>query len=178
LRGATLKEGAPFELVSRESGLVINNLMLSVILGIVFLGTLYPLFVEAVSGEKLSVGAPYFNSVAGPLALVLAALVGIGPLLSWRHERRPVLKQLTVPALLGATALAITIILSPDIGILPRLGFTVAAFLAAAAIRCAHRSPHGAWSSLMPALPSRFLEWARMPPSPAKGWPSSSPGSN
>ena len=53
LRGATLKEGAPFELVSRETGLVINNLLLSVILGIVFLGTLYPLFVEAVSGEKL-----------------------------------------------------------------------------------------------------------------------------
>ncbi|MFL6801901.1 MAG: heme lyase CcmF/NrfE family subunit, partial [Sphingomicrobium sp.] len=66
LRGATLKEGAPFELVSRESGLVINNLLLSVILGIVFLGTLYPLFVEGVSGEKLSVGAPYFNAVAGP----------------------------------------------------------------------------------------------------------------
>ena len=86
LRGATLKEGAPFELISRESGLVINNLLLSVILGIVFLGTLYPLFVEAVSGEKLSVGAPYFNAVAGPLALVLALLVGIGPLLSWRRE--------------------------------------------------------------------------------------------
>ena len=47
LRGATLKEGAPFELVSRESGLVINNLILSVILGVVFVGTLYPLFVEA-----------------------------------------------------------------------------------------------------------------------------------
>src|SRR3954470_6369860 len=71
-RGVSLKEGAPFELISRETGLVINNLLLSVVLGIVFLGTLYPLFVEAVSGEKLSVGAPYFNSVAGPLALVLA----------------------------------------------------------------------------------------------------------
>src|SRR5439155_7054090 len=110
VRGATLREGAPFELVSRETGLVINNLLLSVILGIVFLGTLYPLFVEAVSGEKLSVGAPYFNSVAGPLALVLAALVGVGPLFKWRRETRPVLKKLTVPALLGATALVITMI--------------------------------------------------------------------
>jgi cytochrome c-type biogenesis protein CcmF len=134
VRGATLKEGAPFELVSRESGLVINNLLLSVILGIVFLGTLYPLFVEALSGEKLSVGAPYFNAVAGPLALVLALLVGIGPLLSWRRERRAVFGQLKVPALLGLTALAITIILAPRIGILPRLGFTVAAFLAGASI--------------------------------------------
>ncbi len=132
LRGPTLKEGAPFELISRESGLVINNLLLSVILGIVFLGTLYPLFVEAVSGEKLSVGAPYFNAVAGPLALLLAILVGIGPLLSWRRERRPSFNRLKLPALLGTAALAITIILSPDIGILPRLGFAVAGFLAGA----------------------------------------------
>src|SRR4249919_284108 len=154
LRGATLKEGAPFELVSRESGLVINNLILSVILGIVFLGTLYPLFVEAVSGEKLSVGAPYFNAVAGPLALVLAVLVGIGPLLSWRRERRPVFRQLTIPALLGVTALAVTIILSPDIGILPRLGFTVAGFLAAAAIlplvgRNPLRAPLATWGMVV-----------------------------
>ena len=153
-RGATLKEGAPFELISRESGLVINNLLLSVILGIVFLGTLYPLFVEALSGEKLSVGAPYFNAVAGPLALILAALVGIGPLLSWRRERRPVFKQLAIPALLGASALAITILLSPDIGILPRLGFTVAAFLAAASIlplvvRNPLRAPLATWGMVI-----------------------------
>src|SRR6185437_2410924 len=133
-RGATLKEGAPFKLVSRESGLVVNNLLLSVILGIVFVGTLYPLFVEALSGEKLSVGAPYFNAVAGPLALILAVLVGVGPLLAWRRERRPVFKALRVPALLGVTALVITIILAPEIRILPRLGFAVATFLACASI--------------------------------------------
>jgi len=154
VRGATLKEGAPFELVSRETGLVINNLLLSVILGIVFLGTLYPLLVEAVSGEKLSVGAPYFNSVAGPLALLLAVLVGVGPLLAWRRERRPVLKQLTVPALLGATALAISLIVAPRIGILPRLGLTVAAYLAAAAIvpltgRNPLRAPLATWGMVV-----------------------------
>jgi cytochrome c-type biogenesis protein CcmF len=154
LRGATLKEGAPFELVSRESGLVINNLLLSVILGIVFLGTLYPLLVEAISGEKLSVGAPYFNSVAGPLALVLAVLVGVGPLLSWRRERRPVLKQLRVPALFGAAALLSTIILAPGIGILPRLGLTVAGYLAAASIlpllaRNPLRAPLATWGMVV-----------------------------
>jgi cytochrome c-type biogenesis protein CcmF len=154
VRGASLKEGAPFELVSRETGLVINNLLLSVILGIVFLGTLYPLFVEAVSGEKLSVGAPYFNSVAGPLALLLAMLVGVGPLLSWRRERRPVLKLLTVPALLGASALAIGFIVAPDIGILPRLGLTVAAYLAAASIlpligRNPLRTPLATWGMVV-----------------------------
>jgi cytochrome c-type biogenesis protein CcmF len=154
LRGATLKEGAPFELVSRESGLVINNLLLSVILGIVFLGTLYPLFVEAISSEKLSVGAPYFNAVAGPLALILAALVGVGPLLSWRRERRPVLNLLKIPALFAAAALASTIILAPGIGILPRLGFTVATFLAAASIlplvrRNPLRAPLATWGMVI-----------------------------
>ena len=154
LRGATLKEGAPFELVSRESGLVVNNLILSVILGIVFVGTLYPLFVEAATGEKLSVGAPYFNAVAGPLALVLAVLVGVGPLLSWRRERRPVLKALTIPALLGVAAFAITIILSPDIAILPWLGFTVAAFLFGASLlplvkRNPLRAPLATWGMVI-----------------------------
>jgi cytochrome c-type biogenesis protein CcmF len=154
MRGATLKEGTPFELVSRETGLVINNLILSVILGIVFLGTLYPLFVEAVSGEKLSVGAPYFNAVAGPLALILAVLVGVGPLLSWRRERRPLFKQLRVPAPLGLSALAITIILAPGMAILPRLGLMVATYLAAASIlplvrRNALRTPIATWGMVV-----------------------------
>ncbi len=154
LRGASLKEGAPFELVSRETGLVINNLILSVILGVVFVGTLYPLFVEAVSGEKLSVGAPYFNAVAGPLALLLAALVGVGPLLAWRRERRPVLRQLRVPALLGVTTLAITIILWPGMQILPRLGFIIAGYLAAASIlplvgRNPLRAPLATWGMVV-----------------------------
>jgi cytochrome c-type biogenesis protein CcmF len=153
-RGVSLKEGAPFELLSRETGLVINNLLLSVVLGIVFLGTLYPLFVEAVSGEKLSVGAPYFNAVAGPLALILAFLVGIGPLLSWRREQRPVIGRLKIPALLGASALAATIILWPGMHILPRLGLTAAAYLAAAAIvplavRNPIRAPLATWGMVV-----------------------------
>jgi cytochrome c-type biogenesis protein CcmF len=154
VRGTTLKEGAPFELVSRETGLVINNLLLSVVLGIVFLGTLYPLFIEALSGEKLSVGAPYFNAVAGPLALLLAVLVGIGPLLAWRRERRPVFKQLAVPALFGVTALVITFVVASNIGILPRLGLTVGTYLIAASIlplvrRNPLRAPLATWGMVV-----------------------------
>ena len=157
VRGATLKEGAPFELVSRETGLVMNNLFLSVILGIVFLGTLYPLFVEALSGEKLSVGAPYFNAVAGPLALILAVLVGIGPLLSWRRQRRAVLNQLRVPALIGLTALVITFIVVPGMTILPRLGLIVAAYLVGASIlplvgRNPLRAPLATWGMVVAHL--------------------------
>jgi cytochrome c-type biogenesis protein CcmF len=92
--------------------------------------------------------------VAGPLALLLAALVGVGPLLSWRRQRRPVMGQLKLPALLAASAFAITVILAPHIGILPRLGFTVAAFLTAASIlpltsRNPLRAPLATWGMVV-----------------------------
>jgi cytochrome c-type biogenesis protein CcmF len=153
-RGARLREGAPFELVSRESALVANNLLLSVILGTVFVGTLYPLFAEALSGEKMSVGAPYFNAVAGPLALLLAVLVGIGPLLSWRRQRRPVLERLLVPALGAVVALVSGFILAPAMPALPRLGLSVAAFLAIASLlplarRNPLRTPLATWGMVI-----------------------------
>jgi cytochrome c-type biogenesis protein CcmF len=150
LRTGKLQEGEPFELMSREAALVANNLILSVILALVFFGTLYPLMVEAVAGEKLSVGAPYFNAVAGPLALILALLVGAGPLLSWRRERRPVLKRLAVPALAGITVLIVVLLLSPGMGLLPMLGLILAAYLAVASFlpvirRNVRRTPLPIW---------------------------------
>jgi len=129
LRSGKLAEGPPFELVSREAALVGNNLLLTVILGIVFLGTLYPLFVEAVTGEKLSVGAPYFNAVAGPLALVLALLIAAGALLNWRRDSGERLKRLAVPALAGLAVLMILLVVVPGGGILSKLGLAVAAVL-------------------------------------------------
>src|SRR5690606_27800702 len=85
LRVSTVKEGSRFDLFSREGALVVNNLLLSVILGIVFVGTLYPLVTEAM-GAKISVGPPYFNAVAGPFALILVAIMGMGPLMRWRRD--------------------------------------------------------------------------------------------
>jgi cytochrome c-type biogenesis protein CcmF len=129
LRSGKLAEGPPFELASREAALVANNLLLTVILGIVFFGTLYPLFVEAATGDKLSVGAPYFNAVAGPLALILALLIAVGPLLNWGRDRGERMKRLTIPALAGVTALVILLFVVPGGGILPKLGLAVAAVL-------------------------------------------------
>lgn len=154
LRSGKLAEGPPFELVSREAALIGNNLLLTVILGIVFLGTLYPLFVEAVTGSKLSVGAPYFDAVAGPLALVLALLVGAGPLLNWRRDSGARLKRLTIPALIGVTVLAIVFLTMPAGGILPKLGLGVAAFLAIAAFlpligRRLRRTPLNVWGMVV-----------------------------
>ena len=85
LRVRYVREGSTFEIVSREASLVINNLLLSVILGIVFIGTLYPLVTQAF-GREISVGPPYFNTAIGPIALVLAAIMTIGPMLRWRRD--------------------------------------------------------------------------------------------
>jgi cytochrome c-type biogenesis protein CcmF len=150
VRARTLREGAPFEPVSREAGIVVNNLLLTVILGVVFIGTLYPLLAEAATGQKLSVGAPYFNAVAGPLAILLGVLLAIGPLLSWRSENRPVLRKLALPALFAATGLAIAFIAFPQASILAKFGLALAAGLIPAAIipligRNPFRTPLTTW---------------------------------
>ena len=153
-RSGRLAEGPRFELVSREAALVGNNLLLTVILGIVFLGTLYPLFVEAVTGEKLSVGAPYFNAVAGPIALVLALLIGVGPLLDWRHDGGKRLKRLAVPALVGLAVLGLALFAIPGGGVLSKLGMGVAAMLAIASFlplagRKLKRTPLSTWGMVV-----------------------------
>ena len=150
LRIAHVREGAPFEVVSREGGLVLNNLVLSVILGIVLVGTLYPLIAEALSGEKLSVGPPYFNSVASPLALVLAALMMIAPQLRWRRDATPILPRLAPGVIVAVTVLAASLLLWPAIGTLPRIGLAIGAGLLPACLqplfgRSVRRTPLAVW---------------------------------
>ncbi len=150
VRARTLREGAPFDLVSREAAIVANNLLLTVILGVVFIGTLYPLLVEAASGEKLSVGAPYFNAVAGPLAILLGMLLAVGPLLGWRQESRPVLRKLAFPALFAATGLVIALLAIPQASLLAKVGLALAAGLIPAALiplirRNPLRTPLATW---------------------------------
>jgi len=157
VRAGTLREGAPFELVSRETGIVVNNLLLTVILGVVFIGTLYPLVAEAVSGEKLSVGAPYFNAVAGPLAILLGILLAVGPLLSWRSEKRPVFRRIAIPALFAATGLVIAFLALPESSMLSKFGMALAAGLIPAAIvpligRNPIRTPLATWGMVIAHL--------------------------
>ena len=154
----TVKEGATFEPVSREGALVANNLLLSAILGIVFVGTLYPLGVEAVTGEKLSVGPPYFNSAAGPVALALVAIMAVGPLIRWRRDKwREVVNRVAVPLLLSAATLFLLILFAPGVGILPLLGLTFAAGTAAASLaplwgRNMRRTPFFTWGMVIAHL--------------------------
>ncbi len=134
VRIGTVTEGSRFELFSREAALVINNLLLTVILVIVLAGTLYPLLTEAM-GFKISVGAPYFDATAGPVALVLMLVMAAGPMLRWRSDRpRLLLDRVAVPILAGAAALLALAAFSGKIGILPLLGLVVAAGIAVASV--------------------------------------------
>jgi cytochrome c-type biogenesis protein CcmF len=85
LRAGTLRQGGLFAPVSREGALVLNNLLLSTATATVFVGTLYPLALEGLTGDKISVGAPFFNATFGPLALALLCAVPFGPLLAWKR---------------------------------------------------------------------------------------------
>ena len=84
-RAPLLRQGGLFAPVSREGALVLNNLFLTTACATVFVGTLYPLALEAVSGEKISVGAPFFNTTFGPVFACLLIAVPFGPLLAWKR---------------------------------------------------------------------------------------------
>ncbi len=84
-RAPMLKAGGLFSPVSREGSLVLNNLLLCVAALSVLIGTLYPLALETVTGDKISVGPPYFNLTFGPLILPLLMLVPLGPFLAWKR---------------------------------------------------------------------------------------------
>jgi cytochrome c-type biogenesis protein CcmF len=84
-RAPLLRQGGLFAPVSREGALVLNNLFLTTACATVFVGTLYPLALEALSGEKISVGAPFFNMTFGPVFACLLLAVPFGPLLAWKR---------------------------------------------------------------------------------------------
>ena len=111
LRAGRLKSGGLFAPISREGALVFNNLFLTSALATVFVGTLYPLFLEAINGSKISVGPPFFNLTFGPLMMPLLLAVPIGPLLAWkRGDLLAALSRLYWAA--GAALLAVIITLA------------------------------------------------------------------
>jgi len=102
--------GSKFEVLSRESLLLTNNVLLITAAGSVLLGTLYPLFVDALNLGKLSVGPPYFNSVFVPLMAPAAFLIGVGPIARWKQAKIP---ELAVRLRLAFGLSLVTAILLP-----------------------------------------------------------------
>ena len=108
-RAPALKMGGLFAPISREGGLILNNLLLTTACATVFVGTLYPLALEAVTGSKISVGAPFFNATFGPLMVPLLIALPIGPFMAWkRGDLRGALQRMV--AAIGFAFLAIIVV--------------------------------------------------------------------
>ena len=153
LRASTISEGERFRIASREGALVFNNVMLSAILAIVLLGTLYPLLTEAFD-VRVSVGPPYFNPVGAIFAIPMLIVMGVGPLLRWRQDRLDRIGKEV--ALFGALVLAALILASilAEIGILPLLGLALGLGLAVASLlplrrRKLSRTPLATWGMVV-----------------------------
>ena len=86
-RAPSIRSSTTFELFSRETALLINNVILVVVAASILLGTLYPLLLDALGVGKISVGPPYFESVFVPLTIPLALLLGVGSLMRWKKDK-------------------------------------------------------------------------------------------
>ncbi|MFL5296120.1 MAG: heme lyase CcmF/NrfE family subunit [Phenylobacterium sp.] len=134
-RAPQLAKGGLFAPISRESALVLNNILLAAATTAVFLGTLFPLIREAITGEAISVGPGFFNIVFVPLMAVLAIVVPAGPLLAWkRGDLRGVSQRLALAAGLAVLAGVATLALVSPHKALGALGVAVGAWLIAGAV--------------------------------------------
>ncbi|MEL7486118.1 MAG: heme lyase CcmF/NrfE family subunit, partial [Pseudomonadota bacterium] len=106
IRGPKLTSDTAFDLASRETGLLANNILLVASCAIVFIGTFYPLFVDVVSGDKLSIGAPYFNFVFPFFVLPLMALLAPASATPWKRGDAGAILRRMWPAALAAVAAA------------------------------------------------------------------------
>jgi len=134
-RAPLLKQGGLFAPISREGALVFNNLFLTTACATVFVGTLYPLALEALSGEKISVGPPFFNSTFGPLFVPLLVVMPFGPLMGWkRGDLLGAAQRLMAAALLGALATAAAFAIEQGGPALAPFGAGIAVFVMAGAV--------------------------------------------
>ena len=132
IRAPSVKSSATFELVSKESVILLNNVLLVVTAASILLGTLYPLVIDALGLGKISVGPPYFNAVFIPLTAPLAVAVGIGMLLRWKKDSIQTLavrvRWLVVGCVLGGLLLPLSL---PFYSWAAALGLTLASWTVA-----------------------------------------------
>ncbi|MXO59619.1 heme lyase NrfEFG subunit NrfE [Altererythrobacter salegens] len=152
-RASTIAEGERFALMSREGALVVNNVALSAILGIVLLGTLYPLLTEAF-GVRVSVGPPYFNPVSASFFLPMLLVLIAGPLLRWRRDSFARVQRSVVLAVSVGLVVLFGVGVLAGLGILPLLGMALAAAVAVAAFaplrgRSLRRLPLPVWGMVI-----------------------------
>jgi len=149
MRASTIAEGERFSILSREGALVVNNVALSAILGIVLLGTLYPLLTEAFD-VRVSVGPPYFDPVSAIFFIPMLAVMMVGPLLRWRKDSFDRIKLPVVIVAAVTLAVLVLVLFLSDIGFLPLIGMAMAIGVAVASFmplrgRNIRRIPLAVW---------------------------------
>ena len=107
LRANRLRAEGAFQPISREGALVVNNVLLVTMTATVFVGTFYPLFVDIMTGDRLSVGAPYFNAVFAPLTMLLLLAMAPGAVLAWKKGRLGEAVMHILPAAGAATVVLV-----------------------------------------------------------------------
>jgi cytochrome c-type biogenesis protein CcmF len=135
-RGDTLRSPGRIDAaISREGSFLVNNLLFAAFAFVVLLGTVFPLLVEATTGDQLTVGEPFFDTMAMPIGLALLFLMAVAPVLPWRKASQETLAaRLLVPAWIGAGTLVIAVLLGAH-GFVPLLTFGLGGFAAGAAGR-------------------------------------------
>jgi cytochrome c-type biogenesis protein CcmF len=129
-RAPMLKQGGLFAPISREGALVFNNLFLTTACLTVFVGTLYPLALEALTGEKISVGAPFFNLTFAPLFIPLLFAMPFGPLMAWkRGDILGVAQRLIAAFGIGIIVVAVTFVAGGGKSMLAPFGIGLATFV-------------------------------------------------
>ncbi|WP_026380598.1 heme lyase CcmF/NrfE family subunit [Afifella pfennigii] len=134
-RAPSLKQGGLFAPISREGALLFNNLFLVAATATVFVGTLYPLALEAVTEEKITVGAPFYNLTFVPLMIPLLLAVPYGPMLAWkRGDLIGASQRLGVAMGVTLLAVVVTLVFTGTEGVLPALGIGLGIWLIVGAL--------------------------------------------
>jgi len=135
-RGDRLRSPGNVEsLISREGSFLINNLLFTAFAFVVFLGTMFPLFIEIVNDDRIAVGSPYFDRLSAPIGLLLLFIMGMSPLLPWRETSVELLRQRALgPAMFAGALLVVAVALGAD-GATELVAYLLAGFAAGAAFR-------------------------------------------
>ena len=134
-RAPHMRSGALFGAVSRESGLVANNILLASAAATVFIGTFYPVLLDVTGGDKISVGPPFYALTFAPIMAALLLVLTAGPFLQWRRDGWAALwPRLRRPAIIGGVAAVVTLAVAGPARLLVAAGFALAAWTGAGAI--------------------------------------------
>ena len=130
IQGPKIKSNGYLHLLSRETGLVMNNFLLICASIIILIGTFYPIALEIATGMKITVGPPYFEATFNPIMALLVIMMGIGPFLVWKRGILPKSNQIWIVAIAGTAVIsAISFWASPELSISALAGIATAGWL-------------------------------------------------